>query len=262
MEQITSRQNPLVKRFRDLAMHGAADGDILLDGEHLLSEALASGVPVEVALISGRLASAPLVSRASKAGARIVSVTDQVLAAVSPVRTPSGVVAIARHDPATLDRAAGSPPQLLLVLTGVQDAGNVGAIVRAAEACGATGIVAAEGTADPFGWKALRGGMGSTFRVPIAVRQRIEPTLAGLHERRIRTIATVPIDGTPLPDCDLRGPVALVLGAEGRGLTEATLARCDARVSIPMRPPVESLNVAIAAALVVYEASRQRHGRR
>jgi RNA methyltransferase, TrmH family len=261
MEQITSRQNPLVKRFRELASHGASNGDLLLDGEHLLSEALASGVPVEVALVSNRLATAPFIVRASKSGARIVAVSDQVLAAVSPVHTPSGVVAIAHKEAATLEHAARVAPQLMLVLNGVQDAGNVGAIVRAAEACGATGIVTTEGTADPFGWKALRGGMGSTFRVPIAVRQPVDAALTALRERGVRTLATVPNDGTPLPDCDLRGPHAIVLGAEGAGLPEAVLARCDARLSIPMRAPVESLNVSIAAALVVYEASRQRNVR-
>jgi RNA methyltransferase, TrmH family len=258
MEPITSRQNLLVKRFRDLAAHGSTNGDLLLDGEHLLNEALSSGVPVEVAVIANRLSADPLVLRASKAGTRIVTVTDQVLAVVSPVRSPSGVVAIAHLETASLERVTATAPQLLLVLNGVQNAGNVGAIVRAAEACGATGIITTEGTADPFGWKALRGGMGSTFRVPIAVRQTIEATLTSLRERRVRTLATVPHGGILLSDCDLRGPLAVVLGAEGVGLPETILARCDARVAIPMRPPVESLNVSIAAALFVYEASRQR----
>src|SRR5262245_53434431 len=120
MEQITSRQNPLVKRFRELASHGASNGDVLLDGEHLLNEALASGVPVEVALVSNRLATASFIVRASKSGTRTVAVSDQVLAAVSPVHTPSGVVAIAHKESATLDDAARVAPQLMLVLNGVQ----------------------------------------------------------------------------------------------------------------------------------------------
>ena len=237
MEPITSRQNPLVKRFRELATRGASNGDLLLDGEHLLREALASGVPVEVAVITARLSAAPWVMQAASAGTKIVTVTDPVLAAVSPVRAPSGVVAIAHLNAATLERTVASRPQLLLVLNEIQDAGNVGAIVRAAEACGATGIITTERTADPFGWKALRGGMGSTFRVPIAVRQSIDTTLATLRAGGIRTIATVPNGGTPLPDCDLRAAVAVVLGAEGAGLPESILARCDTRVAIPMRPP-------------------------
>ena len=104
--------------------------------------------------------------------------------------------------------------------------------------------------------------MGSTFRVPIAARQPIDATLIAIRQRGVRTLATVAHDGTPLPECDLRGPHAIVLGAEGAGLPEAVLARCDGRLSIPMRAPVESLNVSIAAALVIYEASRQRHIRR
>ncbi len=99
-----------------------------------------------------------------------------VMAAMSPVREPSGIVALAAAQPATLDEVVAATPALVVVLNGIQDAGNVGAIIRAADGCGATGVIAIEGTADPFGWKALRGAMGSTFRLPVAVRQ---PAAAG-----------------------------------------------------------------------------------
>jgi TrmH family RNA methyltransferase len=114
-------------------------------------------------------------------------------------------------------------------------------------------------SADPFGWKALRGAMGSTFRLPL-VREPLDLALETARAARTRVVATIPRGGTPLPECDLRGPVAILLGGEGAGLPAAWLDAADGRLTIPMRGKVESLNVAIAAALILYEASRQRAG--
>jgi TrmH family RNA methyltransferase len=147
---------------------------------------------------------------------------------------------------------------LVLVLAGLQDPGNVGAIVRAAAAFGASGVVAIEGTANPFGWKALRGAMGGTFRLPIAARGSLPDVVAAAHELGVRLVAAVPRGGTPLPDLDLREPTAIVLGGEGAGLSSAVIAAVAETVSVPMQAPVDSLNVAIAAALILYEAMRQR----
>ncbi len=260
MERISSRHNPLVKRFRELARLGASEEALLLDGQHLIEEAIAAEVPIEVAAFSekhaqGRLLT--LAARTRRLGARTVTVTDQVLAAISPVQQPSGVVAIAHRPAAALEQVFAKPPQLVVLLSEVQDPGNVGAIVRAAEACGASGIVAGDATADPFSWKALRGAMGSTFRVPVT-RQPIGAALDAARASGARVFATVPRGGTPLPACDLRGPAAVLLGGEGSGLPAAWFAAADTRLTIPMRGQVESLNVAIAAALILYEASRQR----
>jgi TrmH family RNA methyltransferase len=147
---------------------------------------------------------------------------------------------------------------LVLVLVGVQDPGNVGAIVRAAEACGATAVICAGVTADPFGWKALRGGMGSTFRMRIAVHAEVLEMVEAVRRRGIALVGTGARDGTPLRSCDLRGPAAVMLGAEGAGLPPEAADAADMHLRIPMRAPVESLNVAIAAALILFEASRQR----
>jgi RNA methyltransferase, TrmH family len=262
MERIASRQNPAVKRFREAARAGGStSGTMLLDGEHLVLEAITSGIALELVALSDAPVHDPLADAARTAGARVLRASDQVLAAMSPVRQPTGVVALAPCAPASLDRSLEPGPQLVFLLAGIQDAGNVGAIVRVAEGCGATGVICAEGTADPFGWKALRGAMGSTFRVPVAVKQSAPAVAGRAHERGIRLIATVPREGTPLPAADLRAPVAIMLGAEGAGLAPEHEAAADERLTIPMRPPVESLNVAIAAALIAYEASRQREDR-
>jgi TrmH family RNA methyltransferase len=236
---------------------------ILLDGEHLIEEALVSGVTLDTVAFAETVVDAfsgGLVDRVQRAGAQIIRVPAPVMAAMSPVRQPSGIVALAEARPASLDDALASAPQLVLLLNGIQDAGNVGAIVRAAEGCGATGVITADGTADPFGWKALRSAMGSTFRLPIAVRQSPPAVMSRLRSRGITVVATVPREGTPLPACQLRGPVAILLGGEGAGLPEGLVTAADQRLSIPMRPPVESFNVAITAALILYEAAKQRDG--
>lgn len=257
---MTSRQNPLVKRFRALAQE-RADGEVLLDGIHLVEEALAAGIRVDTALFSesaarGRLAK--LVRAVERTGSRTVSVTDAVFPSVSPVQQASGVVAIARVGAASLDEVLRTRPSLLLLLDGVQDPGNLGAIVRAAEACGATGVVAGTSSADAFGWKALRGAMGSSLRVPIVQRIAMPEAVQRVKAGGVRVFAAVPRDGTALPACDLRGDAAVLLGGEGAGLSDRLIAAADATLTIPMKAPVESLNVAVASALVLYEASRQR----
>ncbi|HET7216768.1 MAG TPA: RNA methyltransferase [Vicinamibacterales bacterium] len=275
MRRISSRQNPVVGRFRELA-RGARAGRVLLDGEHLVDEALAAGVPLEIVALADRLVEARrnadesrtdsgrdarsdgLIARIQRTDAELLRVPDAVMAAISPVKQPSGIVAIAQAGAATLEDALARTPQLVPVLAGVQDAGNVGAIIRAAEGCGATGAVAIEGTADPFGWKALRGAMGSTLRLPIATRQPLATTIVELQRRGVTVAAAVPREGAPLPRCDLRGPMAILLGGEGAGLDASTVAAATLHITIPMRAPVESFNVAITAALILYEAARQR----
>jgi TrmH family RNA methyltransferase len=257
MERISSRHNPIVKRFRDVARGAAGDG-MLLDGEHLIQEALASGIDLSLLAIAERFADSSVASNAVKAGTRIVIVDDEVLAAVSPVRTPSGMVAIAPRPACSLEQVLATGPPLVVVLHDVQDPGNVGAIARASEACGATGLVCTEGTADPFGWKALRGAMGSTLRLPTAAKQSIVGALAAARAHRLTIFALTARSGVALPECDFRQPAAILLGGEGAGLPAELVDAADACITIPMRAPVESLNVAVAAALVVYEADRQR----
>lgn len=261
MEHVTSRQNALAKRFRALAHDTRVTDELLLDGARLLDEALRSGIRVEVAVFdadaaAGRLAL--LAERCGAAGVRLVTVPGSLLAAMSPVRQASGVVALAHLGATPLDATLAGPGQLILILDGVQDPGNVGAVVRAAEGCGATAVIAGPGTADPFGWKALRGAMGSTFRLPVARTDSLSVAVAAARAQGLRIIATTPRDGTPLRRAALSSPAAILLGGEGPGLPADAIARADDLVTIEMRPPVESLNVAIAAALVLYEASRQR----
>lgn len=259
MGTITSRQHAFVQKVRKVAR---GDGQLsLLDGWHLVGEAVDAGLEIEsVALsIDPHDADAQAyAARLTNGGTPVWRVSASVMEALSPVRTPSGVVALARQrvvDEAHLVRPA---PALVLVCVDMQDPGNVGATIRAAEAGGATGVVLTGESADPWGWKALRAAMGSTFRVPVVRNADIVDACTRLRARGLRIVATVPRSGVPMNDVDLRSPTALLLGGEGHGLSAELLTRADAGVSVPMQAPVESLNVAVAAALLVYEARRQR----
>jgi len=263
MKQLSSRHHPLVATCRSLARgRTAGDDRMLLDGMHLVTDAVRAGISVDTVAFTARALATDeggrLLTELSGAAAEVVEVSDKMMAAMSPVATPSGFVAIASRPPSSLAGVFARAPQLVVIALDVQEPGNVGAIVRASEAGGATGVVFCGACADPFGWKALRGSMGSALRFPVATGVSVQETLAGARERAVRILATLPRGGQAPRGLDLRQPTAFVLGGEGQGLSEAVLEATDARVSIPMQPPVESLNVAVAAALLVYEAARQR----
>jgi TrmH family RNA methyltransferase len=259
MRRIASRQNPIVSRYR-LAARGESDGVMLLDGAHLVGEAIGAGVHIREAAIAAsaqdEVELRPIVEQLDRIGTDTFVVTAPVMAALSPVRSPSAVVALADR-PVRYDRVFGVAEPLVVVAVDVQDPGNVGAIIRVAEAAGATGVLVAGASADPYGWKALRGSMGSALRLPIIVAKATW-SLAEFRQRACRVVATAPRGGRQLFEANLAGPVAIVIGGEGHGLPSEILAQADEQISIPMHAPVESLNAAVTAALVVYEARRQR----
>jgi TrmH family RNA methyltransferase len=263
LQRITSRHNALVARCRSI-VRGEDRTTILLEGAHLVDEALAAGIDVErVIVTSGGLKRSRfqlLLDRAESAGIEVTNVSPPVMAALSPVRTPSGIVALARRPSYSGDRLWRVSAPLVLVACGVQDPGNLGAIARVTEAAGAAGIIAAGGGADPFGWKSLRGSMGSTLRLSVLVTARIEDALTEARRHGWRLLAAVPRGGTPLFEATLTGALAVVVGGEGPGLPPEVVDQADLRVSVPMEKPVESLNAAVTAALILYEARRQRGG--
>lgn len=258
MSLITSRQHAVVRQCRAVA-HGDVRR-LLLDGWHLLDEALGAGIAVEVVAARAEVPAEQraTLERATRAGAHVLRVSAAVMDALSPVRTPSGVVAIATR-PTVDPRALTVPaPALVVAGFGIQDPGNVGAIVRSADAGGATGVLFDAPSSDPWGWKALRASMGSTLRLPVL---RDESALALLQTWRddgARVVAADPDATTSMYDARLGGAMVLVVGAEGGGVPPEVTRLADARVRIPMRARVESLNVAVAAALLLYEAARQR----
>lgn len=258
---ISSRQNPIVARYR-AAARGDDDKVVLLDGAHLVADALAAGVHLREAAVTATAQNdeelATLLTSLDRARVRPEIVTSAVMSALSPVRSSSPIVAIADRPTTNSAGMHAQPSSLVIVAVDIQDPGNLGAIIRVAEAGGATGVIATGMCADPFGWKALRGSMGSALRLPVGIVD--DPLVAVDSARRAgaRLIATVPRGGSALFDLRLKGPTAILLGGEGRGLPDPVIAIADERVTIPMQAPVESLNVAVTAALLVYEARRRR----
>ena len=263
MREITSRQNALVSEYRALARRRQPHAtSVLLEGAHLVEEGLQAGVPVRSAAITRALLGQPaiedLAGRLHRAGADVAVVTDAVMKAMSPTPSPSGLIALADIEPVPLDRAFAGAPQLVLLLFDVQDPGNAGAIVRSAEAFDATSVVFCGASVDPFGWKALRGAMGSAFRLPVVRGADGAAAVAAARAAELWVMATVPAGGHDVAETDLTRPLACLFGGEGRGLDPSLVATADETVSIPMARPVESLNVAVATAILSWEAHRQR----
>jgi RNA methyltransferase, TrmH family len=252
---IESRQNPRVKELRAaLARTGRTPaGLIAIEGEHLVAEAMRSRLRVgSIFLREGYQQSFPLPDDAEQ----LLLPTDLFSSAVA-TEQPQGIAALV-HPPFFSSAALFSgPAPLILVLAGLQDPGNVGTLIRSAEAFAANGIFLLPGTASPWNPKALRASAGSAFRVP-AINASEAEALNLLARHDMPAIAAVARSGTPVNEAPLAGPCALLIGNEGAGLSETLLAAAAHRITIPMPGNVESLNAAIAGSLLLYEASRQR----
>lgn len=262
---ITSRQNALVTRFR-LARRErrAARTHLVLDGLRIVTDAKCAGVTIDTLLVSATALHADADVRAlvddCDADLTVLATgTDRVMDAVSPLRTASTAVALAQHNPFKIDSIISpSASGCILMPIGVQDPGNIGAIVRTAAAAGATGVIVDPSSADPFGWKALRGAMGCTFRLPVADASAVVNVLEQAHRHGWTVVATVPSGATSLYETNFERPVLVLIGNEGAGLDEPIKKAANETVSIPIADGVESLNVAVAAGVIAYEVRRQR----
>lgn len=260
-EILRSRANPLFKRLRALRDRGASGDLCLLEGPTLVAEALEAGVAMMEVAASPRARTRPrgraVLAALRARGVAIRWLHDDLLSSLSETETTQGFLALA-HRPSFDEARVVEGTPLVLVAVAVQDPGNLGGLLRTAEAAGATGAYLAEGCADPLSWKALRGAMGSAFRLPHVRGLPAPAVLDRLEARGVRVLATAADGQTRYDETDLTSPVALVVGGEGRGLPEAIARRAAARLRIPMAPGVESLNVGVAAGLVLFEAARQR----
>ena len=261
---ITSRHNPLAQRARQVR-DGRDPARVFAEGLRLCEEAARSGLAVEDVLFTEKFASAGRGARLLadlRAGGRasVAEVSESVLASVSDTKTPQGVALVARRpatDRESFERALPAEP-LVVVLHGVGNPANAGAALRVAEAAGAAGVVSTAGSTDLLSPKALRGSMGSAFRLPLWTGAGFADVLAWCGGRGVQTVGTDLAAERAHTEIDWTGARAVVCGAEAGGLAPTEAAATDLRVRIPMRPPVESLNVAVALAVVLYEAARQR----
>jgi TrmH family RNA methyltransferase len=251
---IASRQNPRVKELRAaLARTGRTpDGLIAIEGEHLITEAQRSRL--RFATIFLRDGDTP--PRNLPADAEQLLLPPDVFASAVATEQPQGIAALV-HPPAFTAESLFRDVPLILVLAGLQDPGNVGTLLRSAEAFAATGALLLPGTSSPWNPKALRASAGSAFRVP-AIAATEDEALKLLAKHHVLAAATVARGGTPADAAPLTRPCALLIGNEGAGLSDKLIAAAQHRITIPMPGQIESLNAAIAGSLLLYEAARQR----
>lgn len=260
---ITSRHNPLAQRAR-AARDGRAEGLVFVEGLRLCEEAARSNLAVEEILFTEKFArdvrGAQLLADLRESARAASEISENVLASISDTKTPQGIALLARRpatERASFERALPEQP-LLVVLHGVSTPANAGAMLRVAEAAGAAGVVATAGTTDLFSPKSLRGAMGSAFRLPVWAGASFGEVVAWCARSGVKTISA-DLGATRMhTEIDWAGACAIICGAEAHGLSDEEVAAADLRVRIPVRPPVESLNVAAALAVLMYEAARQR----
>lgn len=262
--QITSQTNQHLKlalRVRD----GKEPALIFVEGPRLVAE----GLQCNLILTAAFHRSAPdkrlsqLVLQLEQRGCPIYEVDANLMQLLSDTVNSQGLVVLAERPRSTLasvfaDADRGRSSALLVALDRLQDPGNAGTIVRTAEGAGATGLIAGRGTVDAFSPKCLRASMGSAFRLPIVSGVRLDTVAPMCRDHRVSLVAAAGDASLPYTDYDWRKPTVIVLGNEGEGIEPDLMKRCDVRVRIPLTPPVESLNVAAAAAVMLFEAARQR----
>lgn len=261
--KITSRDNSLLRHARAVR-DGKVFESIFVEGLRLCEEALRSDLRIEAVIYSEHIArkdrAANLIRELESVAAKSASVSEKLLETISYTKTPQGIVLLAARPLITENQFKKAQPKnpLLVVLHGINNPVNVGAILRTAEAAGATGVITTKGTSDPFSPKSLRGAMGAAFRLPIWTAAEFHDLIEWCRKNSIQTAAAVASATRSYLEFDWQQPTALVMGSESAGLSEKEAAATDASVSIPMQASTESLNVAVAAGILLYEAARQR----
>ncbi|MBM3114448.1 RNA methyltransferase [Jeongeupia naejangsanensis] len=256
-DPIQSPQNPLYKQLHKLATQRRDRlklGMTLLDGPHLIDSALSSGWPLQRLLVTEAGMARPEVSGLlARAGVPVHPIADMLFATLTELPSQTGVLALTAIPPAPLPRSDG----FVLLLDGIQDPGNVGTLLRTAAAAGVNQAWLSPGCADVWSPRVLRAAMGAHFVLPLIERVSLGELLDGFSGELAATLLDGAVD---LYQADLTGDLALVLGAEGQGVSPELAARASRRLRIPMAAGVESLNVGAAAAICLYERVRQLGG--
>ncbi len=263
LRRVEGRHNSLVKEMRRAFSHAELTeaGDFAIEGIRIVEEAIRSGLRFH-AVVFSESAENQAQKLMPQLGAHVATAVlpDKLFASIVPSDTPQGVAALVRYRQSSLaellEKLQTGP---LVLVVGLQDPGNLGTILRSAEAFGAAGVLLAEGTVSPFNPKVVRGSAGSIFRLPM-VRVKLAEALAKLREKDVRMVATSSHKGVPLPAANLSCPIAILIGGEGAGIPRDVLAKADEIVAIPHAAQVESLNAGVAASIVLYEIARKKVG--
>lgn len=263
--KITSPANPHVKNAVKLrgSHHRKKTGRMIVEGERCISRALAACVPVEELFYCREMLGGQewqgLVGRVAASGGQVFDVTPAVMGKMAYRDSPEGLLAIAPAPTCTLDDLPTGPEALLIVAENLEKPGNLGAILRSADAAGATGMILCGKRTDVYNPNAIRSSTGTVFSVPVAAASA-DQTIAWLRRNRIRILAATPAGEQVYTAADLTGPVALVVGSEHLGLSQTLLNQANARIRIPMKGAADSLNAAATATILLFEAARRRAG--
>jgi len=261
LRRVEGRHNALVKDLRGAFARGepTSDGYCAIEGFRILEEAIRSGLRFRAVFFSeSALGRAEKLLPQLGAQVETLLLPDKLFAGAVKSDAPQGVAALARWKEFSLeDVLARSTAGPLLAIAGAQDPGNLGTMLRSAEAFGAGGTILGEGTVSPFNLKVVRASAGSVFRLPLA-RGKLSEAVSLMRQHGVRLVATASHKGTPLDQAKLAGPLAIFIGSEGAGLPRDLIKEMDEVVAIPQAPQVESLNAGVAASIVLYEVARQR----
>ncbi|MCU1298121.1 MAG: methyltransferase [Acidobacteriaceae bacterium] len=261
LRPIEGRHNALVKELRRAFADAdlRPDGYCAIEGTRILEEAIRSGLKFRAVFFRNSAANkAERLLPQMAAHVETLLLPDKLFASAVPSDTPQGVAALVRCKQFSVeDVLATSVAGPLLAIAGVQDPGNLGTILRSAEAFGAGGVLLGEGTVSPFNSKVIRASAGSVFRLPIA-KAKLGDTLEELRAKGIRLIATSSHKSKPLPEANLSTRLAIFIGSEGAGVSRELISEMDEVVAIPHSSNVESLNAGVAASIVLYEVARQK----
>lgn len=264
-KMITSKGNPKVKEIRLLkqAQHRRARGEYFVEGVRLLEEALNQPGQFRKVAYSPRLEKTTrgsellFTARRKVPHAEWLYVSDEVMERICDTQSHQGILAVLEMKERSWEEIY-KRDGIILLLSGLQDPGNLGTIFRVAEAGAAAGVILSQDMIDPYNPKVVRASMGSLFRVPFLRDQKMEDCLKKLRSRGCRILATAVHGGPSFWEVDFSKPTAVLFGQEGAGLPSHLLEGADGLLTIPMTPGVDSLNVAMAASLIIYEAMRQK----
>lgn len=258
IRRITSRQNSLVKDLRR-AFHDAelVDGHAAIEGVRVIEEAIRSGLRFKAVFFADASESRieKLLPQIS-GHAEVIGLPDDVFSSAVATESPQGIAALVRWPEFALAGVLQKPQPLLIGAMGIQDPGNLGTIIRSAEAFGADAVLLGEKTVSEFNPKVIRASTGSSFRLPILHVGTAQ--VQEMKQRGLRILATSSHKGEAIDKLDLSGSLAILVGSEGAGVAREYMNVADDFIRVPHSERVESLNAAIAASVILYEAQRQR----
>jgi RNA methyltransferase, TrmH family len=262
---ITSTSNPQVKRIRRLRSrkYREREGAFFVEGIQTVWQAVRNGANIEAIVIAPDLLRSDRASRMvlsqEKQGISVISLSSAAFESIAERENPSGLGALVRSEALILDGLDVTPRSVFIALDQVEKPGNVGSIIRSADAAGADGVIVVGESTDPYHPAAVKASMGTLFSVPVSGAETLDEVLEWAHHRSLNVVATSAHAGRSLWSVEYQVPTMIVFGSEGSGLDSSVLDRSDVTsVAIPMRGTATSLNLAVAVGILLYEVRRQQ----